>query len=245
MTDIVIPLGFAYIPENTNNMLGDYGELKYCLRSIEKHLKNVGNIYLIGTNMPSWGTGLFQIICGDKTGKENKEWNIYNKIKVACAVNDVSNDFLFMNDDHYLTQDFDADYFPYYYDQTIGDGYVNRPSTYQTTRRNTGDAIGAGAKYFDVHSPIRYNKRLFEKVMRYDWDKPFGYCIKSLYGYVNNIEGHQQQDLKIPAVVSEHWLSVFMPDKPFFSTSDNCWNENGALLRMMDELYPKKSKWEK
>lgn len=188
---------------------------------------------------------MFQIICADKEGKQYKEWNIYNKIKVACSIEAVSNDFLFMNDDHYLLTDFDADFFPYFYEKDIKHYYNSRISTYQITRHNTGEVLGHDAKFFDVHSPIRYNKTLFDKVTKFNWSREYGYCIKSLYCNSNNIEGAECEDLKIPCVVSDDWISKMFHGKQFFSTSDNCWDENGALINMMDELYPVKSKYEK
>ncbi len=226
-------------------MLPDYGELKYCLRSIEKHLSNVENIYLVGVNMPRWGKDMFQIICGDKEGKEYHEWNIYNKIKVACSVGAVGEEFLFMNDDHFLLEDFDADTFPYFYDGLIKDGYSERDSSYQRTRRNTGTAISPECKFFDVHCPIRYNKTNFEKVMRLDWKKDYGYLIKSMYCNLNQIIGEPGEDTKIGAVSSEFFIRKHVLGKRFFSTSDNCWDEGGALLQIMEELYPNKSRWEK
>lgn len=227
-------------------MLDDYGELRYCLRSIAKHLKNVGEIYLLGNVMPTWGANMNQIRVGDKEGKEYHEWNIYNKIKVATLIPEISNDFLFMNDDHYLLQDFDADFFPYFYEGIIKDGYRDREFSYQHTRKNTGAVIGHDAKFFDVHCPIRYNKTLFEKVTRYDWKKDYGYLIKSLYCAANNIGGTPCEDAKINSVESDFYLKNHrLKDKKFFSTHDNCFDEGGALLQIMDELYPMKSKWEK
>lgn len=245
MIDIVIPLGYSHQLSNQNNMIADNGDLRFCLRSIEKHLSNVGNVYIIGNRLPSWIKGIRQVIVGDKSGAEYHEWNIYNKIRVVCSIEEISNDFLFMNDDHYLLNDFNAKEFPFFYDKQIKDYLTPRDSSYQFTKRNTCEIISKESKFFDVHSPIIYNKESFAKLSRFNWTREYGYLIKSTYCAVNKIEGTQCEDLKITPVVSWDYLDKMIPGKQFFSTSDNCWDKDGALITYMNEIYNTKSKWEK
>lgn len=243
MIDIVIPIGYCYFPENTNNIIPDSGELRYCLRSIEKHLKGVRNVFIIGCNIPAWVDNVGQIICGDKSGLENKEWNIYNKIRVVCGVEEISDTFLFMNDDHYLLQDYNAAEMPYYYEGTINDHLQKRPSTYLKSVANTAAVIGGESLYYDIHTPILYNKNEFRRVMTYDWKIEYGYVIKSLYCHGAKVTPTAGEDIKISCVEDRARLSARLTGKQYFSTSDNCFGT--SLTAMMNEFYPEKSKYEK
>ena len=84
MTDIIIPLG-------TGSRFDDI-ELKFALRSVEKHLSNVRDVYVIG-NWPDWLRNSTVIKFEEKNLMIFKEKNICNKVSVACSLDNVSNDF--------------------------------------------------------------------------------------------------------------------------------------------------------
>ena len=243
LIDIVIPYGKAYHLENQNSILPDHGELRYCLRSIAKHLRNVGSIYIIGANLPTWLQNV-KTYPGpiDTPGANNASQNIYRKLSKAAERLDR---FLYMNDDHYLLVDFDARTFPNYYDGTFGS---NTPphqamTSYRRTMNNTIELIGADAKYYDIHTPLVIEREGFQKLKKYDWTKHGGYCIKSLYAFNNDLDGEQTEDFKIPSVQSAQWLERMFNNKTFFSTHDNCFGN--SMRDRMEQLYPDKSIFEK
>lgn len=246
MTDILLPLG-------TGSRQQDF-ELRYCLRSIEKHLKGVGNIFLVGEK-PEWVQNVFHIPAKDNPNNWNRARNIYDKIMAGVNYFDktwienygfngtkLSDNFLFMNDDHYLLTDYEADEFPYYHRGTIrGIDYGNnRPQTMQMD--NTERLFLQSINDFDIHCPIIYNKEKFKKSFPEKWPE-HGYGIKSMYCAVNEIEGEEIEDLKFKEPLMKESIYQALEDRSWFSIGDRCL-KSGAMKEVLGELYPNKSKYE-
>jgi hypothetical protein len=233
-TSIVLPLGTG---SRHNNL-----ELRYCLRSIEKYLTGYSDVFIVG-DLPDWLRNVIHIPCYDQGDKTyDKERNIYTKIMAACADERVSEDFLFINDDHYLLQGYEAGKFPYYCH-----GWLRNQMTvtdYKHTVSNTMKAFEDSMPYFDIHCPIRYNKFKFEAAMsQLVWSKPFGYCIKT--GYCNNIIGLKATecpDLKINEAYPAQKIRQMLTGRPWFSVGDRSFD--GGIRRVLQDLYPHKSKYE-
>jgi hypothetical protein len=236
-TSIAIPLG-------TGSRWNDT-ELRYCLRSAEKHLTGYGDVFIIGER-PEWLRNVIHIPCpdyGDKT--YDKERNIYGKIMAACADDRVTDDFFFMNDDHFLLQDYEAGKFPYYCQGWLGEFMT--VTDYNNTVRNTNELLwplGHDCLYFDIHCSIVYSKEKFTWcVSDADWSKPFGYCIKTVYGNtVAGLQAIEYPDLKINEVYSSDKIRKLIAGRPWFSIGDQA--REGGLLKVLQELYPRKSKYE-
>ncbi len=126
MLSIVIPLGHGSRWQDN--------ELRYCLRGIEENLQ-FKDIWIIG-RIPSWVKNVNFISFSDS---ENvSDHNIMKKVKVACEHPEITDRFLFANDDHFLLHKFDINNFPNYYDGTCHDLLKNRhQSPYQRRVRNT------------------------------------------------------------------------------------------------------------
>lgn len=235
LTPLVIPL------HPTGSKWGNT-ELRYALRSFEKHLRNVGELYIFSERQtaPDW-----LINCTiDSTVKDlplgrNKEYNIYRKLLRACEV--IGQPFLYANDDHFLLTEHDANNFPNYYDGTLADllAKVERGNPYRVTVKNTIEAIGEMAN-LDVHCPMIISDKQIKGANQTDkisWKKSYGYLIKTIY---SNLERTQQvKDLK-------HQDPNTLPDltgRPWFSVGDKGLSE--PFKAMLEELYPEKSRWEK
>lgn len=234
MTSIVIPLGAG----SRNNDL----ELRYCLRSIEKHLTGYGDIFIVGEK-PDWLRNVIHIPCpdyGDKT--YDKEHNIYCKIMAACADDRVTDDFLFMNDDHFLLQNYEAGKFPYYCQGWLSEFLT--VSDYKHTVNNTVEwLLGRDCPYFDIHCPILYNKEKFGWCVSHaDWEKKFGYCIKTLYCEINAITAPEYPDLKINESYHSAQIHKLIAGRAWFSIGDKAFN--GGIKKVLQDLYPKKSRYE-
>lgn len=238
MIDVIIPVRTGTKPT----------ELKYALRSLEKNLNGFGNIFIIGEQILSL-RGLKYLHCKDDKQSKWKERNIMRKIMTACKSNDVSEDFIFTNDDIYLTQEFDANNLPFYHkDDLLG-----------TMAKNNGDyrkSVNHTRKFlvdnnmptldFDTHFPIVYNKKKFSDTFvceKLNWEISFGFVIKSLYCNSNGIEGEFGGDCKIQQKLNYEEIKAKIGDRSFFSTSDNSMNEH--MIRYLNELYPNKSKYER
>jgi hypothetical protein len=238
MIDIVLPLGKG---SPFNNM-----ELKYCLRSVEKYLKNYRNIYIIGEK-PDWLTNVIHIPFEEKQG-DYKEKRIMLKVLAACDLPEVSPEFLFMNDDHFLRATVEADKYPYYYNGNLVDWESKKKmwDPYKQAIQNTLSYLIKNelpARHYDIHTPVLYDKELFKNVMgRYDWDIKAGYVIKSLYCNTLNIAGTPLKDCKISESLHRFGIANLIYNRPVFSIGDG--GMNGAMKEWLEEFYPNKSRYE-
>lgn len=235
--DVVIPLGNG---SNWNNT-----ELKFALRSLVAYCHNVDNVYIIGEK-PNWIKSIVHIPAMDMQGSQYKERNIYNKIMIACSLAELSPDFLFMNDDHYLLSRIPP-LWCYYHDMlsTTVDNRVAHDSYYYALR-NTLEVLDSKhlpTKNFDCHAPVVYNKDKFKRVMStYDWTVHYGYVIKSLYCNTLGINGKKCEDLKITSHLKCAHLEALVSGRKFFSIGDGATGSDMEIF--LQYLFPKKSKYE-
>lgn len=233
-TSIVIPLGTGSRWDNT--------ELRYCLRSVEKHLTGYGDIFIIGEK-PGWLKNVIHIPFDEGFAPKSyeKERNIFNKIMAACHDERVTGRFLFMNDDHFLLQEHEAIRFPFYCDSTLN--MFLTVTDYKYTVQNTLEYFdGALVGNFDVHAPIVYHKEYFPCLSKADWSKEWGYCIKSMYCDINGIIGDKYPDLKINEPYPADKIHQLIAGRPWFSIGDRA--REGDMLQVLQEIYPNKSKYE-
>lgn len=224
MIDIVIPY----------HQTGEDIELRYCLRSVEKYLSGVGKIFIIG-DKPDWLQNVIHIRATDEPGYKWNNKNLYEKIRIACNDERISDNFLYLHDDHFLLRPYEADKFPYYCSKT----WEGTGGYFHGTIRNTKMLLGE-CDNFDIHCPMVFNKLHFLKTFTgMDWTKEWGYCIKTFYAYYIGMIGEQITDCKIregnprPQIVG----------RPWFSTDDR--NLGQQTVELLQELYPNKSKYEK
>lgn len=236
MIDIVIP--YFLINEGL--------ELKYALRSVEKHLFGVGNIFIIG-DKPDWLQEAIHIPFKDGNMMAGKERNIYQKVLTAAMDPRVNNYFLYMNDDHFLLRDFEASQFPPYWHNTLSGSLETNKSPYRQTLENTIAALPMGGMEcnFDGHCPMVFNRERFVRTFeRVDWSIPYGYCMKTMYCVLNGIVGEHMPDLKVSGAPPKGWMQEILMDKGnYFSISDKSLNK--VMRDALEELYPLTSKYEK
>ena len=254
--DIVIPLG--------NGSKWNNNELKYCLRSIEKYLKNYKNIYIIG-ECPDWVNKItwskdhwynkfsniqyIPILIFDDNTPSN---DILDKLKLACNMSIISDNFIYFNDDYFLLQETDATTIPNYafvslYQQTIKEGWLN---WYKEYLRNTYEylinSFNPNLKtieepcYYDLHYPMIINKSKFLHTFKdFKLDK---FVIKSIYGNKNLLPTYINYDCKIKNTLTLKDFKDFLNNKWMFSTGDECLTDE--VKEYFEELYPNKSKYE-
>jgi hypothetical protein len=241
-TSIVIPLASNGFGSRYNNI-----ELKYCLRSIENHLFGYGDIFLIG-HLPKWVKNVIHIPATDEDRTWWKERNIYRKILLACEDPRVSEDFLFMNDDHFLLKDYVAREFPVYYDGCVSD-QRDRDDQYGVSVQNTIRAMRAAGYRdewnYDVHAPIVYNKILFKQMPGVPWEDRYGYCIKSLYQNWWGLVGVHYPDLKINQPLPGQRINELITGRHWFSIGNKALDMGSGMVGVLEELYQKKSLYEK
>jgi len=225
MIDIVIPVGTG---SKHNNM-----ELKFALRSVEKHLKNVGTVWTIGEN---WGGACWYQF---KEIGTNHNDNIRLKLLSACNIDLISDDFLYMNDDHFLLKDFTLPDFPNFYKGTLKEYEATNNGWYLADMIHTEKKLPEGALNFDTHTPIMINKAQF--IERLGPVEPVGILVKSMYAA--GLPGVLEPDCKLYRNHTRREIEHKVKDAPCFSISDRAINDE--LLKFLNYLYPTKSRWEK
>ncbi len=234
MIDIVIPLGARSTQKNQ--------ELRYCLRSIEKHLTGVGNVFIIG-HCPEWLLNVNHISCTEDARNRFRDRNIMLKMAKACNDLRVSDNFLMVHDDHFLLTDYEISAFPYYHMGPMNEGH----GQYGETKQNTKSLLSFAESFnnYDCHCPVVFNKQLFMRsVALADWSKWYGYCLKTLYCVMNGIEGEHIDDIKIRMPLKVDKIKQQIADRKWFSIGDRCF-QPGGMWDVLNELYPKKSRFEK
>lgn len=238
VTSIVIPYRLS---------INNDQELRFCLRSIVMHLKGYGEIFIIGEK-PTWVKNVTHIPTPDIDRQFDKtywkERKIYEKIRIAAYMDDVTDDFYFTNDDHFLLQDFDAATFPLHWGGDMS-GEICRPDIYGQTCIHTNERIRANMwpdHNYDTHCPIVYNKRLFQNLEELDWTKKWGYCIKTMYCGINGKKGEFYPDLKIKDQESPEMIKRLIANRPYFSIGDKAVGP--GMLQVLRELYPDRSIYE-
>lgn len=175
-------------------------ELRVSLRSVEKNLTGIRSIWVVGEK-PDWVQNINHIPFPDDISRPS-DYNIMRKVTAACEHPQISENFLFINDDHYILQPFNVSDFPYFHEPSLEKYLYKRGNdTYAFRAKNTLRYLQSKnlpTKHFDIHYPIIYNKSLFlEHVTNaVDWTKE-AYVIKSMYANTLKIEGVEAKDYKI------------------------------------------------
>lgn len=238
--DVVYPLG------NGSSWMNN--ELRFSLRSIEKYGLGVRNVYIIGT-CPSWIRNIFHVEAIDPYGVENADGNIISKVLAACSISELSDDFLFINDDHILLQQVNIRDIPPY-NKGLLEEFVRGKNTQGIYIRRLSETLRVLRErklptlHFDCHTPIVINKHKFPNVVsKFDYDTGVGYGMKSLYGNSLRLESPFLPDLNIKTIMTETMIMNATRDKTHMAFNDRGLNHD--LMLFLEKRFYKPSKYEK
>ena len=217
---------------------GDNEELRYSLRSIEKFSPN-HRVWVVGYK-PSWYNGNFIPLKDTAT----KFKNIRLALVKVCNTPEVSNDFVFMNDDFFLVKPIDK--FVNYDGGRLADKItkyrqISPTGTYtillkKTFRYLKEQGICDPIDY-DIHVPMVFNK---ERLL------PIAYMQfqpRSLYGNILQIASETITDVKrysSGSLMSS--LSYMDNEYPFISTEDKSFD--AVKKEILEDMFPEPSKYE-
>lgn len=232
--DVLIPLGIGSKWDNN--------EIKYSLRSIEQNLSNLGNIYIIGSK-PDWLTNVIHVPFQDPhTSSLLRNQNILQKILFTIRNYDVSNNFIFTNDDIFFLKPMVENQIHNFTDCTMQDYLQRNPllnGVYKRAFRATIQYLmenNLPMQHYDNHTPIIYNKFKFEKIFA---DIKQEIVIKSIYG--NSITPIIN-DNKIYKPLSLRQIENQNENQPFFSVSDKALNDE--MKEYLKTKFNKNSQYE-
>jgi len=220
-------------------------ELKYSLRSLERYGRNYGKVYLVGDKAPYLNDKIIHIEKADDSTYA-KERRIYEKLLLACQTKDISNPFIFFNDDFFLTKEIDLSKIGYYFNRSLEDklNLMQTKGQYWRAMNNTREALiskGLPTTHFDIHYPMKYYKDKFIEIMtEYDWDIRCGYVIKSLYANTLKIRGIEREDRKIHHTHNKKEIREYVEASDIFSTNDI----TRAMAETLSHLYSEKCSYE-
>ena len=199
-------------------------ELRYSLRSLEKHCKDIGRIFIVG-NRPAFLRNVAYIWVEDKF-----EWwqNAFEKTKAAIKAG-ISDEFLLMNDDFFMLSDFKASEYPFYHKGNIS---LNPQNKYQEVIVNTRlvlQSIRAPFKHYGVHCPMRIIGKKYLSLEKY-FNTPVS--ARCLYGNLF-CEGIKTKDNK--------GLKIKKSKQKCFSSVEHMGED---VFEELKKMFPKPSLWE-
>ncbi len=168
----------------------DNNEIRFSVRSVLKNLTGIGRIFIVGEK-PSGLKGFVHIEHPDEFPSTNADGNIIRKILRACQDPRLTDQFLFMNDDHIIMKPIRAEKIPPFHKgdmKTFPENYWEL-NDWRKRLLNTKLALEAQnfpTLHYDCHAPIIFDKREFPLAMaRFDYASGIGLTMKSLYGNIH------------------------------------------------------------
>jgi len=222
--DIVYVLG--------SGSVWDDNEIRFSLRSVEKHLIGVGDVYIIGKK-PNF---LKNIIHRSVPDSYKEPWrNVYNKVRRACLELKLSEKFLLFNDDFYLLKDFKAATFPVYNKGLLRClvSFCHNPLA--SSECNTLRLIREHCKIplnYKVHFPFPIEKTKFLK-MPLSVKEKGQISPRCFYGNFYKLKGYQVKD-----------QLMLSPGQPFFSSTRG-FEKDLKFREWLKDRFPIPSKWDK
>lgn len=122
--------------------LSNDDEIRYSIRSLELNMLDLRNIYVIGEK-PEFLQKIIHIPATD--GSKYNHENAYKKICLACKIPELSDEFLLMNDDFFMSEPFTGADFPFF-----------------ALKNSNGGPCGKNS--FHMHCPIRLKKEWYLKM---------------------------------------------------------------------------------
>lgn len=222
---------------------GSFTELRYSLRSLEKNVADVGDVYLVGA-LPKWAVNVKHIPC--RPGK-SKWHNIPLAIRRVCD-EPLSSTFVYMNDDIMVLKPFDE--IPVLHRGSVYEmaGYIRAGSQWNKGHRETARFLRDHGHVgeilcYDLHVPMP----MVTADMAVALDELLAGKLRvpqyrTFYGNRYRIGGARMDDVKPGGGGKPRW------DEPFMSTSDFMFDHRRRrphpVATNLKERFPLASKYE-
>jgi hypothetical protein len=217
---------------------GENEELRYSIRSATRNLQHA-NVWVIG-DKPDWYVGPF-IQTQQVEGK--KYDNVKAGLVKAIESDQVSDDLVLMNDDFYVLQPTELNY---YYSGTL-DERIKRISTKSPnnlysnrlteTMHELQDLGIPEPLDYELHIPMKLDKAGLPEALEFPQ-------FRSAYGNLNNVGGQQTSDVKVYSSKLYSELSYnWTVDSKFLSSDDGSFNT--LRQKLLEPLFPTASIYER
>lgn len=210
----------------------NYDELKFALRSVERHVK--ADVIIIGEQLPRWIDNVTWIKLGDLDGR--KQLSVKRKILAAL---EYSEEILFSNDDIYFLKKTKV---PYYWNGDLkGYSYTGSKELQADLKR-----MGKPTKSFELHTPLIFKQDFKEVIKKFSVDT----LIRSAYcnyleiegeRFTGKIDGQSAFDCKFVKAPKPVDVTKAIESMDFISTGVYSVH---AVLPFLQQLFPTPSKFE-
>lgn len=221
---------------------GNYAEMRYSLRTLV-NMPDVGNLWVVGSR-PIWLKNATHI--PSRPGKSKWD-NIVDALREVCARDDLSQEFVYMNDDFMVLKPV-TELRPMHRGSTyLVPGYARMGGGWNRGHRDTlrllhdlgwrGDPL-----YYELHVPMVFDKTKLASILDAALDHPHTpRCLqyRSLYGNWYDIGGDYAEDCKPGASLSAKFTGTYL------STSDTMFSARRSnVVDYLKEHFPEPSKYE-
>lgn len=212
-------------------------ELLFSLRMLEKFGEGIDNVFVIGADP---GFLKNEAIPFEKHGVKN--YRIAKKVEFACGIENLSEDFLFCNDDHFFMKPFVASEYPYYQKGTLErEASTQEYQQYLDDTANFLKKLGKPYLHYDVHCPIVYNKTKFLELSDL-WNPQRELVVKSMYCNFHGLTGPDYIDHKLKHLLGAPDLNK-MTENECFSVYDSAMKR--GVLQYLCNNFGEPSRFEK
>lgn len=242
-----VTVAIPYVKEKAQ---GD--ELRMALRSLHKFLRFGVNIVVIG-DREEWMSDEVTVIEHDCVS-DNPQVDVVEKLKLAIAADEVTEKFIWSNDDIYLV----APVMLAHFEVPKNKGFL-RPELYKGIYKEnmlrTVDLLSDFPKLdFGTHTPVVYEKqKLVDMFERFPELNAGGYLISSVYfntlwstEQISSIELNWQSDNIALSIISKQpdskKFEELVSKKMFLNNSESGYSD--FLMKYLLDMFPDKSDFE-
>lgn len=215
-------------------------ELRYSLRSLENMPHR--NVHIFSDYIPWLSKKVKWHPSSDRPDKARFA-NVNTTLLRACDDPNISDPFVFMNDDFFVMQKIKE--IPYYVNGTLQQHFDYLHKTYRGSKymhdiletQSELKRLGLGTLDFEVHAPIIFYKDELRKILK---AYPNAACRRSIYGNVMKVDWEQAIDFKIYGFGDQ-----FDHNRPFVSTADANFRRQSGVRSMIRSQFTQPSPYEK
>jgi hypothetical protein len=230
-------MDFVYICKDGNNE-----ELRYSIRSVVQSFPD-SNIWVVG-GKPTWYDGNYINVKQVLT----KYRNAIQNLNAICNSNEISEEFILMNDDFYIVKNINT------IETYHGGLLLDKINLYQKINSNSNYTRKLAATYkkiksldienpldYELHVPMVMEKKKLKQILQNN-DQ---FLWRSIYGNVFGVGGEQMEDVKVytkgPLVLKSYNLKK--DEHIYLSSADTSFDM--ILGNILKKQFTEKTKYEK
>ena len=220
-------------------------ELWYSLCSLSRYFKGVRRVFIVGRTPRCGKPPMPVTLINFCDAFPDSTTNLRCGFQLMTEADEISENFLWFNDDFLFFREFEAASFPYLTQGLLADHIARRaawsPPTdpYDISLNLTNTLLTKSgftpALDFEVHAPFLFNKtNLAALLAKLDWPEQ-GYLFRSIYGNVFSVPPVAASDCKLREAMTFPEISGRVRGMDFFSLGEGVMNHD--MIVWLDRKY--------